>query len=227
MVSRNCKSCKEEKALTKEFFEQGKNKINNSIIYYFYKSCRVCRNKYCLIKNRKYKSKNRKKLNELQKIYYRNNKEKDAIYKKLHYQKNKVKYLLSAKNSIFKCRKENFSFRLKCICSSRISTYLKNQGHSKNNKSILKYLPFSMQELREHLEKQFEPWMNWQNYGVYRIDTWDNNDSSTWFWNIDHIIPHSTFKYTSMEDQSFKDCWSLSNLRPLSAKQNLIDGNRK
>jgi len=41
--------------------------------------------------------------------------------------------------------------------------------------------------------------------------------------NLD-IIPQSTFKYSSMEDQEFKNCWALSNLRPLSAKQNNFDG---
>jgi hypothetical protein len=41
---------------------------------------------------------------------------------------------------------------------------------------------------------------------------------------FDHIIPHSTFHYETMDCQEFKDCWALSNLRPLSAKQNLLDG---
>lgn len=27
-----------------------------------------------------------------------------------------------------------------------------------------------------------------------------------------------------MKDEDFKKCWALSNLRPLCAKQNLIDG---
>jgi len=62
-----------------------------------------------------------------------------------------------------------------------------------------------------------------KNWGIYSPDTWDDNDSTTWTWNIDHIIPHSTFKYISMEDQSFKECWSLTNLRPYSAKQNILD----
>jgi len=69
--------------------------------------------------------------------------------------------------------------------------------------------------------------MNWHNYGVYRIDKWDDNDQTTWKWQLDHIIPHSTFQYTSMEDKSFKQCWALDNLRPLSAKQNLLDSARK
>jgi hypothetical protein len=40
----------------------------------------------------------------------------------------------------------------------------------------------------------------------------------------DHIIPQSKLQYTSMKDENFKKCWSLENLRPLSAKQNVIDG---
>ena len=43
-------------------------------------------------------------------------------------------------------------------------------------------------------------------------------------WHIDHIIPQSLLPYSSMEDDNFKKCWALSNLRPLSAKQNLLDG---
>jgi hypothetical protein len=30
-----------------------------------------------------------------------------------------------------------------------------------------------------------------------------------------------------MEDENFKKCWSLENLRPYSAKQNIIDGARE
>ena len=84
-----------------------------------------------------------------------------------------------------------------------------------------------MQELKEHLEKQFEPWMTWQNQGVYRLDKWDDNDSSTWKWHIDHIVPQSHLLYLSMTDDNFKKCWALENLRPLSGKENVGDGNRR
>ena len=66
--------------------------------------------------------------------------------------------------------------------------------------------------------------MNWNNHGTYNPKTWDDNDQSTWKWQLDHIIPHSTFKYTSFNDSEFKKCWALENLRPYSAKQNIIDG---
>ena len=91
----------------------------------------------------------------------------------------------------------------------------------------MKYLPYTIQELQKHIEQQFEPWMNWNNHGVYISDSWNDNVPSTWKWQLDHITPHSMFKYTSIEDQVLKECWALENLRPLSAKQNNLDGVNK
>jgi 5-methylcytosine-specific restriction endonuclease McrA len=69
--------------------------------------------------------------------------------------------------------------------------------------------------------------MNWDNHGSYRKHTWNDDDSSTWSWQIDHIIPQSDLPYTSMAEENFHKSWALNNLRPLSAKQNLLDGARK
>ena len=93
--------------------------------------------------------------------------------------------------------------------------------------SFLKAVAYTMQELTQHLEKQFESWMTWDNYGVYRKDTWNDADVSTWTWQLDHIIPQSSLPYASMQDDNFKKCWSLDNLRPLSSKHNLMDGVKK
>ncbi len=81
-----------------------------------------------------------------------------------------------------------------------------------------------MQELKRHLEIQFESWMTWQNRGTYNSQIWDDNNPKTWTWQLDHIIPQSDLPYTSMSDDNFKKCWALENLRPLSSKQNLLDG---
>lgn len=118
---------------------------------------------------------------------------------------------------------ENTQDRLRMFISSRIWFGLKSTSSSKNNKSCLDFLGYSIQDLKQHLERQFEPWMTWENWGKYYPKTFDENPT----WQIDHIIPHSHFSYTSMEDEQFQKCWSLSNLRPLSAKQNVIDGNRR
>jgi hypothetical protein len=66
--------------------------------------------------------------------------------------------------------------------------------------------------------------MTWENHGAYQSSKWDDNDISTWKWQIDHIIPQHKLPYSSMEDENFKKCWALENLRPYSAKQNLLDG---
>jgi len=159
------------------------------------------------ITDKKYRELNKKELSDKSKIYYQNNKEK-YIERNV---RNEIKR--RANDPIFKLRKAISAGIRKAI--------------SKRGKSFTKYLPYSVQDLKEHLEKQFEPWMNWSNQGVYKLNEWNDNDQSTWKWNVDHIIPHSTFKYTSMEDQEFKNCWALSNLRPYSAKQNVIDGDKR
>jgi len=111
----------------------------------------------------------------------------------------------------------------KCT-NEKIRTALKKNNGSKQAQSILKFLPYTMIELKNHFESQFESWMSWNNWGKYNAKTWDDNDQSTWAWEIDHIIPQSILPYKSMGDENFQKCWSLKNLRPLNAKCNLIDG---
>ena len=157
-------------------------------------------------------------------------KEEKRKYDKMYRAKNKLK--LSEQSEV-RARKRRYIkqrrasdplFKIRNNVSKSINQMLKFNGSSKKGESFLKYLPYSMLELKEHLEKQFESWMTWNNHGKYNSKTWDDNNPSTWTWQIDHIIPHSTFLYVTMTSQCFNDCWSLCNLRPLSAKQNLIDG---
>ena len=83
---------------------------------------------------------------------------------------------------------------------------------------------YSVEQLKSHIENQFESWMNWHNWGIYDAELWDDEDCPTWKWQLDHIIPHSDLPYDTMEHPNFKKAWELSNLRPLSAKQNYEDG---
>ena len=105
--------------------------------------------------------------------------------------------------------------------------FTKRFSFNKNGQSSSKYLPYTIQELKQHLEKQFEPWMNWDNQGKYDPKTWNDGDPTTWTWQIDHIIPQSKLSYTSIDQDNFQKAWALNNLRPLSAKQNILDGNRR
>lgn len=111
--------------------------------------------------------------------------------------------------------------RLRSAIKVSIIYHLKKQGKSKNG-SLVQYLGYSIEDLMRHLEGLWEPWMNWDNWGLYNADTWDDNNSSTWTWHIDHIKRHREFDYDSMEHPEFRKCWALSNLRPLSAKENVI-----
>ena len=182
---------------------------------------------------------------EKSKAYYKNNKEKIKAYSKQYIVDNKEAIQKVKKqhyiNNIKEYKKYNKQYRAenkkkrnehekhrKLIdpnykLRKNISIFI-NGSIKKNYLSIKKYLPYTIEELKDHLEQQFESWMTWSNWGRYDTNTWKDDDQSTWTWQIDHIIPHSTFNYTSMEDEEFKKCWSLNNLRPLSAKQNHMDG---
>lgn len=94
----------------------------------------------------------------------------------------------------------------------------------KSTKEIVEGLGYSIEEMNNYIENLFEPWMSWNNQGKYNSKFWDDNDQSTWVWNIDHIIPLSDLPCKSIYDENFKVAWSLKNIRPYSAKQNIIDG---
>jgi hypothetical protein len=91
-------------------------------------------------------------------------------------------------------------------CKRMVSKALKRVGHSKAGKSFFEHVPYTVQELKTHLETQFTPKMSWDNYGSY--------------WVIDHIVPQAVFSYTSMDSAMFEACWSLKNLQPLERTEN-------
>lgn len=188
----------------KEWRETYSNVLKHCDIHnkdYYSEECPICSG----IRNKNYKMEHKEEIKEQQKLYRQEN--KDEI------------------NEYYKDRRENDPiYNLRRVISSSIYTMLKSQSSSKNGSSILNFLPYSIQELKDHLETQFESWMNWDNQGKYLADKWDDNDQATWTWQIDHIVPQSELPYMSMEDDNFKKCWALSNLRPYSAKQNLLDG---
>jgi hypothetical protein len=79
-------------------------------------------------------------------------------------------------------------------------------GKKKAGRSWRTFVDYSLEELMVHLECQFLPGMTWENKGD---------------WHIDHIIPRASFEYESPDDESFKQAWALSNLRPIWAIDNI------
>lgn len=110
------------------------------------------------------------------------------------------------KNICKKCRsKKKFRIRLsdnrKKFDKSINTSIYRAIKSNKCNKSWERLLGYKLEELKKHIEKQFIPEMNWKNFG------------SVWW--IDKILPRSVFKYSNVNNNEFKKCWSLKNMRPL------------
>src|ERR1039457_3886765 len=211
-IGNTCKECKAK--YDRQYEKENENKISDrKKIYYI-------QNKIDII--------------ETQKIYYTQNKDKKLEYSKNHYNINKtckdrpifsqVEKEENIRTRENNKRKNNPSYALKKDISRTVASMLSKLGSSKKGISSSKKLPYTIEQLKEYIESLFEPWMNWTNRGIYNIKTWNDDDDSTKTWQLDHIIPHSDLPYDSMDHPNFKKCWGLSNLRPLSAKQNYQDG---
>lgn len=210
-----------------------KNKEHYKVLRDIYRK----NNKESILKtNRKSFLKNKKKRNLESKFYKESHKEQIFIKTKEYNLKNKD--IIKKRNNKTRYEKyhNNPIFRLHFNISVSIRYMLKANNATKNNSSK-QYLPFSSNELinhiellfssKENLDKQNNVWMTWNNHGRFDSKIWNDSDISTWTWNLDHIIPQSDLPYDSMEHENFKKCWSLENLRPYSSKQNLLDGSTK
>lgn len=100
--------------------------------------------------------------------------------------------------------------RLRHNVSNLIRHGLNRTEGSKKGASILAHLPYTIAELRQHIESQFEAGMSWENWG-----------KGEGCWNIDHIYPHSKLPYDSLEHPNFQRAWALENLRPLWEAENI------
>lgn len=101
--------------------------------------------------------------------------------------------------------------RVRDRMSRRMRHALSGRNLSKQWVHIFSIVGYSVEELQKHLESKFQEGMSWDNIGE---------------WHIDHIIPESHFNYTSTVDEEFKKCWSLDNLQPLWAKDNIAKSNK-
>ena len=82
--------------------------------------------------------------------------------------------------------------------------------NGKNRQRWESLVGYTVNQLKEHLEKLFDNLMKWENYGNY--------------WHIDHKIPISYFSFATPGDPDFKKCWALENLQPLEKIENLKKG---
>lgn len=167
----------------------------------------------------KWRANHREYAKNKSKAFYNNNKELVLEKKKEYYIKNKEKlikksseYSANNRDRVNESHLKRHHARAKTDVCYKIAKYLRTRlcnALHKNCKtgSAVRDLGCSIEELKIHLESQFQPEMNWDNYGS---------------WHIDHIIPLSSFDLTDKE-QLLKAC-NYTNLQPLWAKDNLSKG---
>jgi len=96
-------------------------------------------------------------------------------------------------------KKETINDRLRSL----IYASIKNNTHGSKWEKLLGY---TLKELMNHIEDNFEENMTWENYGE---------------WHIDHTKPLDSFEYTGFYDKELKIAWHYTNLQPLWATKNL------
>jgi len=190
---KKCITCNSLKEETSHYFRIRKNSSGKIVLR---NQCIICSNQ----QQKKYTINHPKTIEQ---------KENFIKYKKSWRKQNKDKINQQYNEKL----KTDPIFKLRKNISRSILDMLFSQQSSKRGYSILQYLPYTLIQLQQHLQNQFDDKMTWQNHGSY--------------WHLDHIIPQSDLPYSSMLDENFQKTWALNNLRPLEAKQNMSDGATK
>jgi len=152
------------------------------------------------------------------------NKERDAAYKAEYRAANKEKraaYLavnrekIAARQATYETAwrkakmKADPSFKLRVALRIRALHALKHQRVTKSFQSHNRLLGGTIEQARQHIENQFEPWMSWENHGFRG-------------WHIDHVKPLATFDLT--DPAQVAKAFHYKNLRPLHWRKNLAKG---
>jgi hypothetical protein len=156
---------------------------------------------------REWQAKNRDRINALARARYAANPELGRLKLKQKRQRAGAKYRQQIKRSRTKVRSTPEG-RIYHRIGQSIRSALRGAKRRCRWELILGY---SREELCRHLESQFTSGMTWEKFLAGQID-------------IDHIRPRMTFSYLSLRDAQFKECWALSNLRPMWAHENRSRG---
>lgn len=102
-------------------------------------------------------------------------------------------------------RSESVKARIEDSMRSNLRGHIKRG--TKFGRRTFDILGYTLDDLVDHLERQFVGDMTWENYGRGG-------------WHIDHIIPLASFRFETPDDAEFKLAWALSNLQPLTESEN-------
>jgi hypothetical protein len=166
-------------------------------------------------KKAEYRKKNKNKIKDWHKNHYQENKEKLLKQSQDRYQRNKDKVCERTKRyreknaDWYRTYKREWRRRNKLHQNIRRGLWGCLQGKQKNSKSIT-YIGCSIEELWQHLEKQFKEGMTRENYGE---------------WHVDHIVPLYSFDFSGEDaEQQLLIAWNYKNLQPLWRCENLSKG---
>jgi len=200
-----------KKPPTKEQLEKYKETINLK-----YKNDPEFRKKK-LEKGKIYREKNKEKILARKKENYLINREADNLRSKKYRLENKEKVKEYNKQyAINNKEKRQNRHKNRCLndklyeLTTKIRTIIAKIFNRKKPKTI-DIIGCSFEELKTHLESKFEPWMNWDNRGLY-------NGELNYGWDIDHIIPLSTAK----TEEELVRLNHYTNLQPLCGYVNRV-----
>lgn len=154
--------------------------------------------------DKKYFDKNKEKIILKKLEWTKNNPDKIKNYKKKYYEQNKEKINEYARNR----RKNDKLFRLIANIRKTINSSIKRNGYSKKSRTH-EILGCSYEEFKLHIESLWQPWMTWDNYGLY-------NGELNYGWDIDHITPTSS----AITEEGVIKLNHHTNLQPLCSKVN-------
>ena len=162
--------------------------------------------------DKEYRKNNNEELKQYKKLWDKQNPDYDKIWNEQNpdYKKQWNQNNPDYKRNYEKNRRNNdIGYKILGNLRSRVWYVLKNNIKSART---MKLVGCTIDFLIEYIEKQFSPEMNWDNYGKNK------------YWEIDHIIPCSSFDLTDPEQQ--RKCFHYTNLQPLTIKDNREKSNK-
>ena len=165
----------------------------------------------------KYYKENPEKCRESSERWIRENREKYLTYKREYYKKNALKHKMAAEKRYSKdpnlkkmiVKKNNAKRRATPkgnLCARMGLGIWRSLKGKKNGRSWESLVDYTYKDLMDHIENQFVEGMSWENMGE---------------WHIDHKIPLVVHNFTKPTHMDFSRAWSLENLQPLWAKDNM------
>ena len=195
----------------RRYYKRNRKKILASKrLYHELNSRKICS------KKRRYYRTNRRRVLARNCSYFKNNREKVRVsrllWRKNNPEKARAQRHLWAKNNPDKVRESTKrwlksgspkaeNYRISNLLRRRILGALTGKTKAAHT---LELLGCSIEQFREHLQKQFRSGMQWNNHGSV--------------WEIDHKLPCASFDLSDPSQQ--RKCFHYSNMQPLFKQEN-------